>query len=305
MDIKQLQCFSLVARCLNFSEAAKAMGVNQSTVSYQIAELERQLDLKLFLRDKHGVSLTASGTVFAQEVARILEELNEAINRAWMARSGASGALSVGYLSSMERILGDVVKRFPLTHPNISLSFLQPSMQGLNDGLKDGSLDVGVTFSFGLEAFPGLRQLHLGHENVAAIMATDHPLAAREHLSIADLREVPMVIMATPESGSTGATWILDRFLKRGFSPNVVRRTTSFETMLFLIESGLGIGFLTRQSALYYSNFKLVARDLEDDDLDVDVVLAWKEGNPNPSLPLLLKEFGVAMKSELSADGRE
>ncbi|WP_026938936.1 LysR family transcriptional regulator [Holophaga foetida] len=293
MDIKQLHCFTLVARYLNFSDAAKHLAVNQSTVSYQIAELERQLDMKLFHRDKQGVSLTASGTIFAQEVGRILEDLNEAINKAWMAKSGAAGTLAIGFLSSMERVLGDVVKRFPLTHPNISLSLTQPSMQGLNDGLRDGSLDVGVTFSFGLEPFEGLRQLRLCGENVAVVMPPDHPLATREHLCIADLRDVPMVTMSAPDSGSTGATWILERFLKRGFSPNVVRRTSSFETMLFLIESGLGVGFLTRQSALYYSNFKLLARDLEDEDLAVDLVLTWRGDNANPSLPLLLREFGI------------
>jgi len=292
MDIKQLHSFTLVAKYLNFTEAAKYQDLTQSTVSYQIAELERQLDMKLFVRDKHSVRLTTSGIIFAQEVTRILADLNEAVNKAWMAKSGASGSLQIGFLSSMERVLGDVVKRFTVSHPNINLALKHPTMQELHDSLKDGSVDAGVTFSFGVDEGDGVQHYTLCRENTAVIMPLDHALAAQAHLSLADLKGVPIVAM-TRESGYVASDWAAERFAKRGFIPNIVRRTSDLGTLLFMIESGLGVAVLTRQTVDFYSNFKLLSRDLEDDDLAVEVILAWNKSNKNPSLPLFLKEFGV------------
>ncbi|MBP1628135.1 MAG: hdfR 3 [Holophagaceae bacterium] len=292
MDIKQLHCFTTVAKHLNFSEAAKHLAITQSTVSYQIAELERQLDMKLFVRDKHSVKLTTSGTIFAQEVTRILADLNEAVNKAWMAKSGAAGNLQIAFLSSMERVLGDVVKRFAVTHPNINLALNHPSMQALHDGLKDGSVDAGVTFSIGIEPGDPLNYQRLSCEDTAVIMPLDHPLATREHLCLADLKGVPIVAM-TRESGFAASDWAMERFAKRGFIPNIVRRTSDLGTLLFMVESGLGVAVLTRQTVEYYSNLKLLARKLEDEDLAVEVMLAWSKHSTNPCLPLFLREFGV------------
>nr|WP_320134166.1 LysR family substrate-binding domain-containing protein [uncultured Holophaga sp.] len=210
-----------------------------------------------------------------------------------MARSGVAGSLSLGFLSSMERVLGDVVRRFSVAHPNLSLGLEHPSMQAFNEGIRSGQLDAGVTFSFGLEPFEGLRQHRLCQEEVAAILPIGHPLSERPHLHISDLKGFPMVAMSPSESGTLAHAWISERFQRRGFSPDIVRRTSNFETLLFLIESGLGIGFLTRQSVEYYSHFKLLARPLEDEDLEVDVVLAWRSDNRNPALPLFLREFGI------------
>ena len=61
MDINQLKYFITVTQTLNFSEAARRHGISQPSISHHINELEKQVGAKLFLRDKHRVTLTAAG----------------------------------------------------------------------------------------------------------------------------------------------------------------------------------------------------------------------------------------------------
>ena len=61
MDITQLKYFITVARTLNFSEAARRMGVTQPLISHHVNELEKQLGGKLFTRSRHKVTLTEAG----------------------------------------------------------------------------------------------------------------------------------------------------------------------------------------------------------------------------------------------------
>ena len=64
MDLNQLNSFLAVARTLNFSEAARQNFLSQSTVSRYIGELEKELNVKLFLRSRRDVQLTREGSAF-------------------------------------------------------------------------------------------------------------------------------------------------------------------------------------------------------------------------------------------------
>ena len=61
MELRQLRYFVKVAETLNFSEAAKALFVTQSTLSQQIKQLEQDLDTPLLIRSSHSVALTEAG----------------------------------------------------------------------------------------------------------------------------------------------------------------------------------------------------------------------------------------------------
>ena len=64
MELRQLKYFVKTAETLNFSEAAKALSVTQSTLSQQIRQLEQEIDTVLFVRDSHSVNLQRVGSGF-------------------------------------------------------------------------------------------------------------------------------------------------------------------------------------------------------------------------------------------------
>ena len=70
MELRQLKYFVKVAELLSFSKAAKALFITQSTLSQQIKQLEDELDMALFFRNNHKVSLTEAGETFLEGVRR-------------------------------------------------------------------------------------------------------------------------------------------------------------------------------------------------------------------------------------------
>lgn len=58
MNTIQLECFLMVADCLNFTKAAESLKITQPAVSHQIRALEDELGVKLFIRTNKRVSLT-------------------------------------------------------------------------------------------------------------------------------------------------------------------------------------------------------------------------------------------------------
>src|SRR5687768_11088347 len=79
MDLNLLSLFSTVARTASFSEAARKLGLPRSSVSRQIAELERELGVPLFNRTTRQVALTTSGAALYERIAPQLADLQQAV----------------------------------------------------------------------------------------------------------------------------------------------------------------------------------------------------------------------------------
>lgn len=73
MNSENLKTFVLLSKLKNFTQTAERLFIAQSTVTNRIAELEREIGKKLFLRDSKNLSLTAEGSIFLDYVQRILE----------------------------------------------------------------------------------------------------------------------------------------------------------------------------------------------------------------------------------------
>ena len=95
MTFRQLQYFLEVARTLNFSKAAEALFVSQSTLSKAISTLEEELGAVLFLRDHHNVKLTPAGAVLATNLPRLQEDLNKTIDLVQEVKEGMRGRLAL------------------------------------------------------------------------------------------------------------------------------------------------------------------------------------------------------------------
>ncbi|WP_005037290.1 LysR family transcriptional regulator [Holophaga foetida] len=291
MEIRQLRCFMSVAEHLNFTKAASRVFITQSAISYQIAELEKQLDVKLFIRDKHSVRLTPAGEVFYQDVQRILAELDEAVDKVRMTKSGSLGKLSIGVLAS-EPFLPETINRFNIAHPNIAVTLNRFPIDALNTAMERGEVDIGITISVGLAEMPNYRVHVLAADVLSVVMRNDHPLAQRERLTVTDLKDQPMILI-NREASSVMSKWFEGFCAKRGFIPNVVRRTSDLETILFQIESGLGISCLSRARVALYPRFNLRCVDFEEPEMAINSVVVWRDNCDNPAVGLFLREMGI------------
>ncbi|MFG2821524.1 LysR family transcriptional regulator [Kitasatospora sp. NPDC048365] len=130
-----MQSFVTVARSGSFSGAARALNFSGSLVSRHVAELERQLGVRLVNRTARSISLTEAGIRYAEFAARILKEIETEWASISHLHDRAEGTLSViapQWLGSLA--LGDAMAAFAIAHPRISVRF---ELGGLSDRIHD------------------------------------------------------------------------------------------------------------------------------------------------------------------------
>jgi DNA-binding transcriptional LysR family regulator len=101
MKFRHLEYFVAAAEELNFTHAAGRLHVSQPPFSKQIHDLEGELGIEFFERQRKGVALTPAGKSFLIDARRILEDCETSIRKAQRISRGEIGELAIGYISAM------------------------------------------------------------------------------------------------------------------------------------------------------------------------------------------------------------
>ncbi len=287
MTIEQLRYFVTAAECLNFSEAARRLYVAQPTLSYGISSLESQLHVKLFHRDSRNISLTASGEAFLETIGDVVDRVEIAADNARRAGQGFFHSLTIGFLGSISKKFFPVwIPAFITHHPKITLNLMQMEMGPLHSALESGEVDIAFTRSLDLR---GSEWEKICDDPLCLVVRSDHPLASRQHIEICDLKDEPFIL--ANEKISPG--WY--RFVKQlcrnhGFEPRIAYAPHNNATVFTLLDGGLGVSILP-QSGKYYNIQSLVFLPLRGDDMQTDIVAAWRGSSRNPSISIFRDEI--------------
>src|ERR1700732_3958518 len=101
MKFRHLEYFVAAAEELNFTHAAGRLNVSQPPFSKQIHDLEGELGIDLFARQRKGVALTPAGKSFLIDARRILEDCETSIRKAQRIRRGEIGEFDIGYICAL------------------------------------------------------------------------------------------------------------------------------------------------------------------------------------------------------------
>lgn len=196
MNTTQLECFMAVANFLNFSRAAEYLRITQPAVSHQINTLEDELGVKLFHRTSKSVRLTQEGFQFTQYAGEILKLSN--LSKARMKESGQAPArLKIGCRNAAElRMLRPALRRLRLEQPELLPVLRLIPFDSLENLLAEG--DVHLIFSFRESALQKARYQELARCPVVCVCGEDHPLAAREQVTLAELRQAGRIAVCRP-----------------------------------------------------------------------------------------------------------
>src|SRR5689334_6701753 len=143
MELRQLRYFIAVAEELSFIRGAARVGVSQPPLSRQIANLETEIGVRLFDRNKHGVSITDAGRVFYEEVSQTLASLDAAKKKALRAANGQIGSLSLGFGgAAAHSFMPSLLRRFRTDFPHVELLLQNMPMTRQFDALIEKRIDV-------------------------------------------------------------------------------------------------------------------------------------------------------------------
>ena len=189
MTFNQIKYFVTVAECLSFTEAAKCLFITQPALSRQISAMEQELGTKLFVRDKKRLKLTPGGSVLYNRLLHLLTDYEEAVEEARHANSGYEGNLHIGFLDiyDISGLFDDVIREFREAYENIEMSLERFSLKELPERLYARDLDLILTYGFSLYDKPDLMTVNIQKFDSCIMLNRNHPLAAQETISLADL----------------------------------------------------------------------------------------------------------------------
>jgi len=241
MELRHLRYFLAVGEALNFTRAATRLRVAQPSLSRQVQDLEDELGVDLLRRNPRGVTLTAEGKLFLEEIRELLRRTDESVEKVRALSRGEYGELHVGYEPTPTvEILPPGLAAFRKFVPRAKVLLHDLSGDELITGLKNATLELAIMLrpdaldSAGVE-FEPLRTYPL---SIAVNPA--HPFSRLKSVPLRQIAAEPLIVLTRKDYP------VYHRNLERMFAPIGVRPRIAMEcdsgsSLLMEVEAGRGI----------------------------------------------------------------
>jgi DNA-binding transcriptional LysR family regulator len=273
MELRHLRYFVAVADALNFTRAAQRLHVAQPALSRQIHQLEDELGVRLFERNRRAVALTDPGRTFLAEARKILEQSANAMQMAKASADGCCGRLRVGYVWGLFHTLTPkLLARFRVRYPNVTVDLHDMAATEQAQAIRDGRLDAGfIGFAHEADA-AALAMQRVGSSRFMVALPARHPAARKPRVSMNALSQ-ELFIGISQDSYPGAWQCVLAACQQAGFKPRVLQSAERGFTILGLVASNCGIALLP-ESLKALPHPGTAFRPLTNAPLG-DVFLAW------------------------------
>lgn len=273
MELKQLEYFTVLCQELHFTRAAEKLGIAQPSLSQQIRLLEHEVGMPLFDRIGKQNILTDAGKILLDHSYSIFHEISQARAAISELQGLERGTLKIGaLLTVVNYLLSPTVIDFHNTYPNIELS-----VQGLRTGdiykkLLQNELDLGITFL--PLAYEDLDAIPLYKEDLAFAVPKDHIIAKEESVSLQVLKETSSILL--PE------TYFLRQVINEqcrlmNFAPKPVLEMTTMESIVQMIDKGVGVTILPKAYLDYVNNNRIKTIPIQDPVITTQIGIAYRK----------------------------
>lgn len=241
LTLRQLQCFSAVARNLSYTRAAEELHLTQPAVSMQIRQLEQQAGLALTEQLGKQVYLTEAGEEVHRYAKSILQQVDEMDDVLDKLKGFAGGRLRIAAISSANYFAPKLLGTFHHRFPDVSVSMDVTNQAAVVKQVTDNEVDMAIM---------GQPPEHAHLEAVAfmdnpliIVAAPNHKLTSRKRIALKEL-EQEVFLTREPGSGTRGA-------MQRFFRQQALKLTTGMEMGSLSgikqgVQAGLGLGLLPK-----------------------------------------------------------
>jgi DNA-binding transcriptional LysR family regulator len=231
MLLNQMKYLVSIVDCNSFTEAAEQNFISQSAISQQIQVLEKDLGVKLIIRENRKFNLTPAGDYFYRHAREIINEI-EAIKRETI-RIGKKdeNRLKVGYLNYYSgEDMHHAVAAFSHEHPEITIEIVSGTHEELRELLKFG--DIDLMLSTQRRAFSDFFvNYELAKYNWHIELSVRNKLSHSEGVSIDALKRIPCILISSKEQQSAEQDYFENTF---GFGGNFIFAESMEEARLMV-----------------------------------------------------------------------
>ena len=286
MELYVMKYVLAVAECRSLSQAAQICHIGQPALSQQITRLEKELGVPLFSRESHGMALTEAGRLFVDRARDIIQR-TEALTAEMNEFSGLSkGTLTIGIITSLQCIdFGNLLSGFCAEHPLISVNIVQGGTHELLEALTRSEIDLAFLNKPVGRINSALYFSRLGKDRYSLAVSAGHRLADRTEVSLRELKDERFIFH---RQGQVASDLILRACKNAGFYPNIVCRSGSPTTTLYMVQGGLGIALLP-QEEFRHRNIEGVKEIALEEKIEKQVGIAFKQTNASPVVRTMLR----------------
>lgn len=258
MQIKNMSYIIALAECQTLSGAGKRLGISQPTLSVFLSDLEQELGMDLFIRDKKKLLLTPAGRIYLDAARRILATQERTLQSIRQLGTAAPVEIRIGVTPLRgSEIASKIFSRFSSRYPLVRLRLMDGYMSHLRKMVLDGTCSFSLGTCFDTES-PEFDYITLFREEVVIVVPSFHPLALRctdthgdptKRLPQAEpleLSDSPFILMTPGTSIRKISDYI---FAQAGFTPTVVYESGNNTVIKNMVRGGSGIGFQPRSLA--------------------------------------------------------
>jgi DNA-binding transcriptional LysR family regulator len=204
-SLDQLQVFLVVVETGSFAAAARRLGRATSAVSYTIANLETQLGIALFDRERtRKPVLTEAGTAVLSKVRAVSDGVGDlrASVKALLSGLEPKVTLAVDVMLPTARLV-DAVQAFEAKFPTVTLHLHVEALSAVAQLVQAGVADIGVGGTQHTTV-PGIEQFHVGDVELIPVAAPQHPLAGNPRKLPGQARQHRQLILTVRSTFSEG-----------------------------------------------------------------------------------------------------
>ncbi len=290
MEIEHLYEFIVIAKQESFSRAAEELCISQSSLSKHILALERELGAPLLIRNPRNVAVSPAGAQVLPMAAEIYSLSNKIRVAADKESQKNKALLRIASIPVMAQYnITGTLARFQRNHPEVTLEVTECEQHDLAERLKNGSCELAF-IRLGLDPEPGMEYAHFCKDHLVAVLDKNHPLANCAGLSLAQLRNQPLLFL----DQRTGLFDLCSTLCSQaGFMPNIIYTGHRPENIVALAAQGMGIALLMRGHTDYIRSEAVVCLDILP-KVESSICLMRSAGKP-------LSRFAKCFWQELEA----
>ena len=284
MNLKQLEYFVAIAEEGQITAAARRLHISQPPLSYELAQLERELDTQLVRRGPRGVTLTEAGRLLHERATRILAMATATAREVSSVGKGLTGALCLAVCDSASGLApGTRLAELAPLAPDVTLELRDGSVPEVLELVTSGIAEVGVVRT----PFPtqGLRTRYAPAEPLVAVMPPALERGNELTVLLSQLDDVTIVC----DSRTAAA-------LDPGKSRAPFCVTDDARSVCSCAAAGLGVGLVPRSLLTVCDTGPCYIKTLAEKSLESRAAVIWKaDRSLSP-----LAERAVALLGELS-----
>lgn len=274
MQIDWLRWFQQVVDGATVTEVADVYMVSQPGVSRALARLEQEVGTPLLQKHGRGLRPTHAGTVFKRHVDSLMHAFDDGLAAVDELIAPGTGTVTIAFQPSLGTwLVPDMISRFRADHPGVQFRLVQADDALGSSIVAEATVDLEFTARRPREE--SVRWERLLSQPLGLAVATDHPVAGRDTITLAEVAGENFVMFRPG--------WELRALSEQlcaaaGFTPHVAFEGDDHSVVRGFVAAGLGVALIPTTEA------EMGARDgghrvlrLTDDGAFRTVGVAWSQ----------------------------